>query len=190
MRIITGLAKGRPLQVPDEGTRPATDRTREAVFSMLGPHNIQATRVLDLFAGSGAYGLEALSRGAAHATFVDQSRKAKAALLKNSTHSAFDRKHQIIEAEVNATLRRLQSSNTSSGFDLVFADPPYVDSHDFEKLEAVFSIDLLLPILAPKAILVLEMSEATENLLPYTTGLEMLASRCYGSTRIEFYQSP
>jgi 16S rRNA (guanine966-N2)-methyltransferase len=118
MRIIAGTARGRRLRAPDTPeTRPATDRAREAVFSSLGDFVTDAT-VVDLYAGSGSYGLEALSRGAASALFVERGRKALAALRRNVDDVA-------LGGEVRAESVESFLGRATGQFDLVFIDPPW-----------------------------------------------------------------
>lgn len=121
MRIISGIAGGIPIKVPQGDTRPTTDRTRQAVFSMLGDVVVGA-RVLDLFAGSGALGLEALSRGAASAIMVEQSHAAAQVIRENLAKTRLEH-GEVRQAEVFRTLRTLAEQGAQ--FDLVFADPPY-----------------------------------------------------------------
>jgi 16S rRNA (guanine966-N2)-methyltransferase len=124
-RIVGGLARGRHLAVPPRGTRPTSDRAREGLFNTLRAElDLTGARVLDLYAGSGAVGLEALSRGAAAAVFVESDRRATAVLAENVTALGLP----------GATIRRLSAENYLSAagadepFDLVFADPPYASS--------------------------------------------------------------
>jgi 16S rRNA (guanine966-N2)-methyltransferase len=118
MRIITGLAKGRRLLAPrDGGTRPMTDRAREGLFSSLGAAVIDA-RVLDLYAGSGSLGLEALSRGAHSAVFVERGRAALAVLRANV--AAVGLGGEVVAGDVGEYLAR-----PTGPFDLAFVDPPY-----------------------------------------------------------------
>lgn len=132
MRIITGSAKGRRLVAPDtDKTRPATDRVREAVFSSLGGWVVDAD-VLDLYAGSGSYGLESLSRGAASATFVEKGRVAVEALRSNV--DAIGLGGTIIASDVTAFLE----SPGRSSYDLVFIDPPWsLPTHELDSQLAV-----------------------------------------------------
>lgn len=119
MRIITGSAKGRRLVAPDsDATRPATDRVREAVFSALGPW-VEDARVLDLYAGSGSYGLEALSRGASSATFVEQAAPAIDALRRNIESLG------IGGTVIASTVERFLEAPGSGTYHLVFIDPPW-----------------------------------------------------------------
>lgn len=119
MRIITGLAKGRRLIAPDtDGTRPATDRVREAVFSAIGPW-VEDADVADLYAGSGSFGLEALSRGAAAAVFVERGRAAIEALRTNLERVGLG--GSIVASDVESFLR----APGTRTFHLVFIDPPW-----------------------------------------------------------------
>ena len=119
MRIIAGKWRGRPLEAPaGQGTRPTADRVREALFSMLLSRlgSFEDLRVADLFAGSGALGFEALSRGAASATFVENDARAAAIIRRNA--GAFGASVQLLGGSALAL-------PSSKPFDLIFADPPY-----------------------------------------------------------------
>jgi 16S rRNA (guanine966-N2)-methyltransferase len=121
MRVVAGLFGGRRLISPaGSATRPTSDRVREALFSILGP-GVEGARVLDLFAGSGALGIEALSRGAASAVFVDSSARAVTAIHRNLETLGIDAEVRRIDAR--AALR--PSSSPRDPYDLVFLDPPY-----------------------------------------------------------------
>ena len=123
MRVIAGRAKGRTLIVPHGGaTRAATDRIRETLFAILEPELVGA-EVLDLFAGAGTLGIEALSRGAAHVRFVERSADAIRALRKNLDVTAFAERATVVPANVIAYL----DAQPSGSFDLVFCDPPFAD---------------------------------------------------------------
>lgn len=123
MRVIAGTAKGRTLVVPHGGgTRSATDRIRETLFAILEP-TLAGARVLDLFAGAGTLGIEALSRGAAHATFVERSSQALVALRKNLEATGFDGQSDIVPANVLVYLEH----RLATPYDLVFCDPPFAD---------------------------------------------------------------
>lgn len=122
MRIITGKARGTKLQtLAGEGTRPTAERTKEAVFSMIN-FDIAGARVLDLFAGSGQLGLEALSRGAKSAVFNDSSREAAAVIRANAEKTRLIDSCEILSTDWQPVLRRFAGRET---FDLVFLDPPY-----------------------------------------------------------------
>ena len=121
MRIITGSAKGIILKTPEgNNTRPTADRVKEAVFSML-QFDIEDRSVLDLFAGSGQMGLEALSRGAAHATFVDKSKDAIKFIKENAEKTKLNDKSTIYQTDYLEFIRR----NSGTKYDLIFLDPPY-----------------------------------------------------------------
>ena len=122
MRIITGKARGTKLQtLAGEATRPTAERTKEAVFSIIN-FDIAGARVLDLFAGSGQLGLEALSRGAEYAVFNDSSREAAAIIRANAEKTRLIDACEILSTDWQAVLRRLANKES---FHLVFLDPPY-----------------------------------------------------------------
>ncbi len=123
MRVIAGEAKGRTLVVPrGGGTRAATDRIRETLFAIVEPE-LEGSRVLDLFAGAGTLGIEALSRGAERATFVERGAEATKALRRNLATTAFEGRSEVVAANVIAYL----DSQPQGPFDLVFCDPPFAD---------------------------------------------------------------
>jgi 16S rRNA (guanine966-N2)-methyltransferase len=172
-RIVAGAAKGRPLAVPAKGTRPTSDRAREALFNTLtGLIDLTDAHVLDLFAGSGAVGLEALSRGATSATFVESDRQAAAVLQRN-----------IATVGLGGTLTRapaetyLATPGPDGPFRFVFADPPYAFADD--------AVTALLRVLAdprwlePDAVVVIERS-ARGAALTWPDPLEPLKQKRYG----------
>jgi 16S rRNA (guanine966-N2)-methyltransferase len=178
MRIIAGQWRGRPLQAPaGPGTRPTADRTRETLFSMLASRlgGFEGLRVADLYAGSGALGLEALSRGAAHATFVENDPRALAAIRANlSALSANGR------AEVNpVSAAKLVPAQP---FDLIFADPPYGARSGTLVVEAVQAAAWL----APGGWLAIE-TEAGEAVDP--GGWTIEAERRVGRARLTFIRA-
>jgi len=120
--VIAGSAKGIRLGPVPPGARPVSDRAREGLFSSLGDA-VHRARVLDLYAGTGALGIEALSRGAEHATFVDRHRRSADAVRDNLRRTGFEDRGRIHVAEVGAFLRRNDSS--AAPYDLVVLDPPY-----------------------------------------------------------------
>jgi 16S rRNA (guanine966-N2)-methyltransferase len=121
MRVIAGSAKGVRLGPVPPGARPVSDRAREGLFSSLGDA-VRGARVLDLFAGTGALGIEALSRGATHATFVDRSARACDAIRRNLELTHLGRQAIVHKHDALAMLQR---GRTGPRFDLVFCDPPY-----------------------------------------------------------------
>jgi len=127
MRIIAGRFRSRTLEAPAGlGTRPTSDRLRETLFNVLAPR-IEGARFLDLFAGSGAVGLEALSRGAASVEFVERAPAALIVLKKNLAPLGIEQGFRIHGAAVGAVLRKMKpaTSNPDAAFDVVFLDPPY-----------------------------------------------------------------
>jgi 16S rRNA (guanine966-N2)-methyltransferase len=147
MRVIAGEAKGRTLIVPrGGGTRSATDRIRETLFAIVEPE-LEEARVLDLFAGAGTLGIEALSRGAARATFVERSAEAVKALRRNLAATNFGARSEIVAANVIAYL----DSRPRGPFDVVFCDPPFAD---VGIAEATLGHDGLRAAVAPDGLIV------------------------------------
>ena len=141
MRIIAGRFRGRPLQAPPGlQTRPTADRVREALFSMLASRlgSFEGLRVADLYAGSGALGLEALSRGAEHVSFVEKDSKAAAAIKANAAKLGVSEQVRILGGSALALPR-------SEPFDLVFADPPYAPGSGSAVVKAVADAGWLAP---------------------------------------------
>lgn len=154
MRIIAGRSKGTVLATPKSGTRPMTGRARESLFSILGPRLVDA-RILDLYAGSGSLGLEALSRGAASATFVEHNRKAASLIAKNIESVGLG--GDVVVSTVERALEVLTGS-----FDIVFVDPPYAEAD--ESVTAV--LDELEPVLGVGAIVVVHRQARSEFEVP------------------------
>ncbi|MEI8063089.1 MAG: 16S rRNA (guanine(966)-N(2))-methyltransferase RsmD [Verrucomicrobiota bacterium] len=172
MRIITGTARGLPLAVPrGDATRPTSDRVREAIFSSLGARVANAA-VLDLFAGTGALGLEAASRGARSVVFVECSKPALACLAKNI--AAIAPAAQVWRGEVLRELARL-----TGPFHLIFADPPY-GTEIAPVLEAIQQQALL----APDGLLVWE--SAKRDAVVLTAGWQLYREAVYGDTRVSY----
>jgi 16S rRNA (guanine966-N2)-methyltransferase len=181
MRIISGLAGGIPLKVPDAVTRPTTDKVRQALFSSLG-ELVAGARVLDLFAGSGALGLEALSRGAASALFVEQHRGAVGVIRANLAKSRLQG-GVIRSGDVMRVVGELAELN-SEPYDLIFADPPYAH-HARDKNWAIELLQsaALKRVLAPHGSFILECRVTTAELSP-SWGWSVVRDREYGSTRL------
>lgn len=177
-RIIAGAAGGRRLQVPPAGTRPTSDRVREALFSAIGARmDLDGTRVLDLYAGSGAFALEALSRGAASAVLVESERKTAAVIRANIAAVA------LSEAQVRVgSVARVLAGGASGAFDLVFADPPY--EMPTETVAADLTALIVHGWLAPDALIVLERSVRAPE-MGWPSGYAVARPRRYGETRIE-----
>lgn len=186
MRVISGSAKGRQLKVPSpKTTRPMTDLVKGALFSMLLPLGVAERRVLDLFAGSGSLGIEALSRGAATADFVEQNTAACAIIAANLAHTRFDDRARIHRARVEAFLARLAERPPAVAFDLIFMDPPYA----LPEIPALLATLAASPALAPDAIIVAGHSVRVP--LPDAAGrLDRLHRRCHGDSCFSIYVAP
>lgn len=140
MRVVAGTRKRLQLiTVPGNHTRPTTDRIKETLFNMLGPELSQA-RFLDLFAGSGQIGIEALSRGAAECVFVENYREAVSCIRKNLAHTGFEDCGRIMAADVFSALAALPENHP---FDLIFMDPPYDRKLEQKALELISAQSLL-----------------------------------------------
>ncbi len=137
MRVITGTARGKRLgELKGEETRPTTDRVKEGVFSSI-QFEVEGRRVLDLFGGTGQMGIEALSRGAAHCTFVDLRKDAVALIRENLQRTELTERATVVQGDYLAFLTRCREK-----FDLVFLDPPYGNLLE-KALEAVEAIDIV-----------------------------------------------
>lgn len=174
MRVVAGSLRGRPIVAPEgSATRPTTDRVREATFNSLESHGaIDDAVVVDLFAGSGALGIEALSRGAQSCTFVERDRDALRAVRANIDKLGLGDRSTIVASDVFvgvATLRRV---------DLVLADPPY----GFDAWDRL--LDALEPVLAPDAMVVLE----SDRPIATRDGWEEVRAKRYSRTWVTFLQ--
>lgn len=181
MRVIAGTARGVPIRFPDAHVRPTSDRVRESMFGVLGAL-VSGTRVLDLFAGSGALGIEALSRGAVSADLVEQSVKVAGVIQANLAKARLSGK--VVKRDAMAFL---SGHRGAAVYDLIFADPPYAKAagdRDFAA-ELLISEDLAR-ISARDSFLVLETGESkAKNGAEYW---EERDSRTYGGTVVTFYQ--
>lgn len=178
MRIIAGSRKGHTIHAPKGlHTRPTSDRVRENVFNIVAPW-VEGARVLDLYAGSGAMGLEALSRGAETAVFVESDPEALRAIERNLAKLGLTGARLV---RLGAVTGLAQEAAAGRKYDLVLADPPYAmtDYH---------SLSRYLPgVLAEDGLLVFESAAKTEPGLP---GLAVRTSRKYGSTRVTVFEHP
>ncbi len=191
MRIIAGALRGHRLQAPrGRHTRPTPERVREALFATLGP--LLEARVLDLYAGTGALALEALSRGAAHAVLVERAPPALAAIRANIRRLDLGGRTTVLAADI----RRVVGPVTAAGpFDLVFADPPYAD---LENGRVVATLERLLAhrpgrapegkqVLAPAGRLILEHAARDDG--PQLRAVTCVATRRYGDTALSWYDA-
>lgn len=184
MRIIAGKYRGRRLKSPpSRQTRPTSDRLRETLFSILAPR-IKGARLLDLCAGSGAVGIEALSRDAAHATFVDQSRRMCALIEANLDEvDVDDNEREVVCSEVSAFLRRLTKKEPGR-FEIVFFDPPYAT--DYEVVLGWLG-DKSKELLATEAIVIVEHHKKKE-LKEKFGSLHRYRSLKQGDSCLSFYE--
>lgn len=177
MRVIAGSAKGRRLKSPTTGTRPMTDRMKESLFNALG--DCDRLQVLDLYAGSGALGLEALSRGASSATFVESAREAILKLEQNIEATGLKKRSEVIWADVASTLGR----GADQRVDVVFVDPPYTMAPGtvLADLEAI----VMGGWLADDGKVVLHRPAKERALKPF--GLKVQWERDYGQSHITVF---
>ena len=177
MRVIAGSAGGIRLKIPPHDLRPSMDMVREAAFSALGDFVLDA-RVLDLFAGSGAYGIEALSRGAAEAVFVDNHPKSIEAIRTNLSKAKLGGK--VVRKDVFRFLQR-----HGERYRLLFADPPYAKNFGDRNIAAeLLENESLAAVVEPGGLLVLERAPADERISsPYW---EITRAKKYGATQLLF----
>ena len=175
MRIVAGSRKGHRIAAPKGVvTRPTGDRVREAAFSLIGP--VDGASVLDLFAGSGAMGLEALSRGASSCVFVERDREAARVIQANLEKLRLTGA-TVANRDVASVLREERDRGRS--YDLVLVDPPYEEWKSYEQ----FVADLVPALLGASALVVVETSARVEPELP----LDLVTTRRYGSARITVF---
>jgi 16S rRNA (guanine966-N2)-methyltransferase len=181
MRVIAGSAGGTRLLVPETDVRPTMDRVKAAIFSSLGDFVVGA-RVLDIFAGTGALGIEALSRGASSAVFVEESGPAIRAIEQNFVRTKLRGTVRIQEA-----FAFLETARAEAAFDIVFADPPYEKTKsggEFTRL--LLDNKSLARLLAPKGIFVLEKRPEEQLMTP--TLWTIIRQKRYGATEVLFLQ--
>ena len=178
MRVITGTARGRRLLEPEGmDTRPTTDRVKEGIFSSI-QFEIEGRRVLDLFGGTGQMGIEALSRGAAHCTFLDLRKEAVGVIRENLKRTGFAEDAAVVQGDYLAFLTRCKEK-----FDLIFLDPPYGTGMLEKAMEIITEIDIV----SENGIIVCESpaeSVLPEGTAPYEKGREYR----YGKIKITLYR--
>ena len=180
MRIIAGISRGRKLvSLKDSSIRPTGDRVKEALFSMIDAH-LPGSRVLDLFAGTGSLGLEALSRGAEFATFVESSRKSLEVLNKNIKLTEFQAQSEVIHQD--ALIAAAAFGKSGRVFDIIFVDPPYMENLYEKVLSSIGNYGIirnggLVVVEHPAA---MAINEAKVRFTP-------VRSKRYGNTAISIY---
>lgn len=179
MRVIAGNKRGLKLEtIAGSDTRPTADRVKEALFSQI-QFEIRGKQVLDVFGGSGALGIEALSRGADHAVFIDQNRVSIQVIARNLEKTQLKENAELICADWKVGLNRLKSSS----FDLIFVDPPYQAALELEVLETLN----LLNILSENALVMIE--HPVSRLLPdQIQGYVFYKTKQYGKTALTLYR--
>lgn len=177
MRVITGIAKHRRLSAPEGlDTRPTSDMVKEAIFSIL-QFEIEGAQVLDLFAGSGQLGIEALSRGARSCVFVDNSRQCQAVVRENLKHTGLAENARLVGTDVDSFL------HTASGpYDIAFVDPPYRSDIPARILP------LLAQKMSPGGIILCETDRA-DQLPEQVAGFTLHKEYRYGKTKVTVYRS-
>lgn len=178
MRVISGEAKGRRLFGPRSvKIRPALDKVKEAIFNIL--FDVKSLRILDIFAGTGSIGIEAISRGASVAVFIDDNPAAVETIKKNLTLCGFKKdRTQIIKAKMQTALKRLLKKGDS--FDIIFVDPPYLKNLVNPTLKILANSNLL----NPGTVIVIEHHPKEPVAAP--EGLKLFDERKYGQTLISF----
>lgn len=180
MRVISGIARGRNLKAPRGlKTRPTTDRVKEALFNILG-QTIPESSFLDLFAGSGAIGIEALSRGAEKVILVEKDTQALRAIKENLEKTGFSDKARVIPKDVYIALNTLQNEQ----YDYIFMDPPYLQEHEGKVLSIIDRLGLL----KEKGIIVIESSKL-DTLPPQMGRISLYREEKYGDTLLSFYHN-
>jgi len=179
MRVTGGTLGGRRLHAPTAGVRPSSDRLRESLFAVLG--NLEDAAVLDLYAGAGTLGIEAVSRGASEVVFVERAPRSVAALVKNLEALALEDRCRVLREDSVRAVRRLAQQGRR--FDLVLIDPPYASGEDRRALEAIVAAGIL----APQGIVVVERSR--RHPLERVEGLEQIDERRYGDTVVDRFSA-
>jgi len=181
MRVIAGIRKGHRLLAPHGNrVRPTSDRVRTVLFDILGA-SVAGAKVLDLFAGAGGLGIEALSRGAASADFVDNDRGHAETIRANLSRTHLDDRGRVI---VQDALAYLSAGEMRHSYTLIFADPPY----QFSSYETLLDLAARHGNLAEGGRMILEVSSRTES-APKAELLDLIASRTVGETALLFYQA-
>jgi len=187
MRVIAGTYRSRQLQAPrGEATRPTSDRLRETLFNILQPR-IEGARFVDLYAGTGAVGIEALSRGAAHVWFSENAAPALAALRENLKSLKLTRNHTIEDRGTGAILQQLTKLPTP--IDIVYIDPPYEAEAEYESTLSFLGSARGRTTLAPNAIVIAEHSSKTTLSARYGA-LEHYRLLKQGDAALSFYAIP
>jgi len=178
MRVIAGTCRSLPLKtVPGDDVRPTTDRIKETLFNMLAPY-IPGCRFLDLFAGSGAIGIEALSRGAEKAWFVDSSRKSIACIEANLAFTRLGDRAEVLSCDALTAILRLEGRITEP-LDVIFMDPPYGKGLAQEALERLKRS----PLISKETLILVEEKADTDFSFAEEAGYGIIKTKSYGSNK-------
>ncbi len=180
VRIVGGLLRGRRLQVFDRGVRPTSERTREAIFDILGPGAVEGASVLDLYAGTGALGIEALSRGARTADFVEGDRGVARRLFENLDQLGLADRARVRVADLD---RAALPPELTGPWRLVFLDPPYAGDAGQRWVAALAAAACF----EPGALVVYERRKGPA--VPLAAALTLATERTYGDTTVAFYRA-
>lgn len=179
MRVIAGSARHIPLKtVPGSNTRPTTDRIKETLFNML-QFQLTDASILDLFSGSGAIGIEALSRGAQKAVFVENQRQAAACIYENLENTRLKEKAQVYVTDVVSGLRQLAGKEV---FDFIFMDPPYQEAYEQKVLEVISSTGLA----DNNTVIIIEALKGTDFGFAKEYGFEIYKEKVYKTNKHVF----
>ncbi len=179
MRITGGALKGRKVKAPKgRGTRPTTDMLRKAVFDVLGPKEV--SKVLDLYAGSGAFGFEALSRGAEEVVLVEKDKRTAELIKKNAESLGVKDRVKVLSLDAKRAIRVL--AEKGKAFDLIFMDPPY---GDVQKLPQVLEEIILKEVLAKGGMLIIQHPSRQDP--PQIEGLSLKKTKTYGDSALSFF---
>ncbi|MCF8045187.1 MAG: 16S rRNA (guanine(966)-N(2))-methyltransferase RsmD [Desulfarculaceae bacterium] len=183
MRIISGRFKGRKLTAPENRSiRPTSDKAREAVFSIIGS-KVEKACILDLFAGTGAFGIEAISRGARRTTFVETSEKALDTIEKNINLLGIENEADLIQGPIPHVFTRGEFSGRT--FEIIFLDPPYDGNFITSTLENTHFLNFVT-----ESTLVIAEHPIFRQEIALSGHLELIDRRKYGKTMISFFRKP
>lgn len=181
MRVIAGTAKRLQLKTLDGmDTRPTTDRIKETLFNMLAP-DLYGCSFLDLFAGSGGIGIEALSRGAKEAVFVEKNPKAAACIRENLKHTKLEEKGTVMQMDVLGAVRKLDGGKS---FEYIFMDPPYKKELERQVLSYLAGTDLL----SEDGIIIVEAAKETSFAYIEETGFSVIKEKIYKTNKHVFLE--
>lgn len=180
MRVVAGSHRSRKLKAPvGKNTRPTTDKVKGAIFNMIGPY-FDGGKALDLYAGSGGLGIEALSRGIDYTYFVDNNYQALKTIKENLTFLNLNEQADVLKKDANQALQTFADQGIQ--FDLVLLDPPYAKQELAQQLQTMIDDNIL----APEAMIVCEVDKDVEIDVPKK--MKLLKNSLYGITKILIYQ--